>query len=226
MKHKSILILLSILLTFACLFASCNANKKIFSENFDTTVTDDYSITIESLENQIIELQQNQYISEIERQEELKRLNNLLAQLKGEATDSSPLTSDTDASSQPPSALSQGKFLYELADESAVITGYTGNEENLVIPSMIDGHKVTEIADSAFSSSQLKRVIVPSGVTKIGWFSFQNCPSLNAVTLPSSITAIGHSAFPAQSKGFSIYCPNDSFALQYAKSYGIAYTII
>ena len=68
MKHRNILILLSILLTLACLFASCNANKKIFpNENEGESTSDDiddYTKNIQALENKIIELQQNQELSD------------------------------------------------------------------------------------------------------------------------------------------------------------------
>lgn len=224
MKNKAALILLSFLLTFACLFASCNANEPIFSEEEDSISTDDYTMTIQSLEQQILELQQNQYLSEIERQEELTRLQNLLAQLKNE-TNSKPSDTNTDEK-DPTNTQTSGKFLYTVTENQAVITGYTGKEETLVIPSVIDGYAVSEISDSAFSSDQIKSVIITNGITKIGWFAFQDCPNISSVTIPSSVTSIGYSAFFTEAKGFTIYCPSGSFAQQYAKSYGISYATI
>lgn len=224
MKHKAALILLSFLLTFACLFASCNANEQIFPEEDTSPNADDYTMTIQSLEQQILELQQNQYLSEIERQEELTRLQNLLAQLKNESNQT-PSDDNTDEK-DPSSPQTSGKFLYTVTEDVAIITGYTGNEETLVIPSVIDGYTVSEISDSAFSSKQVKSVIITGGITKIGWFAFQGCSNLSSVTIPSSVTSIGYSAFFTEAKGFTIYCASGSFAQQYAKSYGISYAII
>ena len=220
MKNKAALILLSFLLTFACLFASCNANEQIFPEDEDSSTADEYTMTIQSLEQQILELQQNQYLSEIERQEELTRLQNLLAQLKNESTQK-PSDTNTDEK-EPSGSQSSGKFLYTVTESKATITGYTGNDETLVIPSVIDGYEVNEISDSAFSSKQIKSVIITGGITKIGWFAFQDCPNISSVTIPSSVTSIGYSAFFTEAKGFTIYCPSGSFAQQYAKSYGIS----
>ena len=223
MKTRTALILLSILLTLSCLFASCNANEQIFPEE-NNSDADDQALTIQSLEQQILELQQNQYLSEIERQEELTRLQNLLAQLKNESTEK-PSDENTDKTDTP-NTPSTGKFLYTVKENSAVITGYTGNEETLVIPSSIDGYAVSEISDSAFSSNKIKSVIISNGITKIGWFAFKDCTLLTSVTIPSSVTSIGYSAFFTEAKGFTIYCPSGSFAQQYAKSYGISYATI
>jgi len=219
MKTKTPLILLTFLLTFACLFASCNANKQIFPEEDPSPSADDYTITIQSLEQQILELQQNQYLSEIERQEEITRLQNLLAQLKNESNQNS---SDNTTNTPPENTQTSGKFLYTVTDGVATITGYTGNEETLVIPSVIDGYTISEISDSAFSSDQVKSVIITNGISKIGWFAFQGCSNISSVTIPSSVTSIGYSAFYTEAKGFTIYCPSGSFAQQYAKSYGIS----
>lgn len=223
MKQRNILILLSILLTLACLFASCNANKPIFPEESITTDTDDYTKNIQALENKILELQQNHQVSEEERQQEITRLQALLAQLKKENGEN---TTPSDKAPSQGTTSPSGKYLYNLDGEFAIITGYTGTEDRLVIPSMIDGYTVREIADNAFTSKQLKTLIITNGITKIGWFSFQECSALTSVTLPESIESIGYSAFPTQNKNFSICCSNNSFAQQYAKSYGISYTII
>ncbi|MBP3867779.1 MAG: hypothetical protein J6D38_01590, partial [Solobacterium sp.] len=39
-------------------------------------------------------------------------------------------------------AESSGSFIYELSDNNAVITGYTGNESTVVIPDEVDSHTV------------------------------------------------------------------------------------
>lgn len=41
----------------------------------------------------------------------------------------------------------------------------------------------------------LKRIVVPDGVTSIGNYAFLNCSSLTSVTIPNSVTSIGNWAF-------------------------------
>ena len=106
------------------------------------------------------------------------------------------------------------------------MTGYSGEDERLSIPTMIDGYTVTEISDSAFASAKIKSVVIPEGVVKVGWFAFSGCTALESVTIPASVTGIGYSAFPSKTSPVTIYCPKDSFAQKYAQSYGLSYVII
>ena len=221
MKKRILYALITLLLLITCVLSSCNANQSIFDEGGDTTETD-YADMIRELENKLIALQQNQYISDNENQKEIERLQNLLAQIKGETQDTLPSVDDT----QDTTPQKQARFLYEIDGETAVITGYTGDDAHLVIPSAIDGYTVTGICDSAFRSDQLESIIITNGISKIGWFAFKDCPSLTSVTIPSSVNSIGYAAFDGQTKTFTIYCPGNSFAQKYAQSYGFAYTII
>ena len=222
MKKNVFAICFCLLLLTSCIFSSCNANQKMFGDNPPTSETD-YSTMIRELENKLIALQENQTISDSEYQKEMTRLQNLLADLKSQSESDTPTS--TDQKEDPPS-ISQAKFLYDVTEGGAIITGYTGNEEHLVIPSVIDGYTVSGICDSAFSSKSLKSVIITNGISKIGWFAFQECPALSSITIPASVNSIGYSAFQSQAKSFTIYCPDDSFAQKYAQSYGLTYAII
>lgn len=246
MKRSTIAILIALLTVVSCIFASCNANDSILGDDTkaQSSVTgDSYSAIIRELENQIVELKQNQYILDSERDAEIARLEELISDLKeeqkntsgtvntdkGNGTEGNIETSQgTEAQSEAESS-SEGvsqvtKFLYALNGDKATITGYVGSDKVLTIPSKIDGYTVVAIADSAFDSDTLTNVVIPNTVTKIGWFAFKECSSLKSVTVPESVTSIGYSAFPSASKNFSIICPADSFASRYAESYGISYT--
>lgn len=233
MKKQILIVSLSLLIILSSLLAACSADtltpntpsKKPSTTESDTVTTPDanYDAQIRDLENKIIELQQSQYVSDAEHQKELSALLDQLAALKAEAETQPTDTKKPTAESTKPDA---SRFLYTVADGKATITGYTGNETQLVIPSAIDGYPVHSIADSAFSSQTLKSVTISNGIVRIGWFAFRECPKLESVTVPASVTGIGYSAFPDASKTFTIYCHSNSFAYSYAQSYGYQYAVI
>ena len=51
------------------------------------------------------------------------------------------------------------------------------------------------IGNSAFQGRSLTSMNIPEGVTDINWSAFQNCSSLNSITIPSTVTGIGSYAF-------------------------------
>lgn len=86
---------------------------------------------------------------------------------------------------------SSSEYEYEAIEgsDSIKITDYIGAETNVIVPSEIDGHKVTEIAEYAFAdNTDIVSVKIPDTVTKLGSGVFKNCTSLEEVTLPSNIT--------------------------------------
>lgn len=87
-------------------------------------------------------------------------------------------------------------FAYEIADEAATITGYTGEGGAVTIPATIEGYPVTAIGSWIFGEeSGVTSVVIPEGVTSIGARAFIYCYSLTSVTLPSTLTDIGANAF-------------------------------
>lgn len=64
------------------------------------------------------------------------------------------------------------------------------------------------LTGSPFFGSDIKSVIIKSGVTSIGDSAFHNCDSLQSVTIPNSVTSIGDYAFGASDSLRSITIPN------------------
>ena len=87
-------------------------------------------------------------------------------------------------------------FKQEVIDQ-----GLVANFADLVIPSTYEGQPVTAIGGFAFSAidsdqtQNLKSVIIPEGVTKIGYSSFNRCTGLTSITIPKSVTTIDIGAF-------------------------------
>ncbi len=107
-------------------------------------------------------------------------------------------------------------FNYKLFNDGTVtITGYTGSETSIVIPSTVEGNPVTQIEDCAFEAkdfitsvtigncyigsrafrycSNLTSVSIDGGT--IGTSAFWECTSLNSLVLGDEVTAIGREAF-------------------------------
>ncbi|MBM6842254.1 leucine-rich repeat protein [[Clostridium] spiroforme] len=85
---------------------------------------------------------------------------------------------------------------YEDNGDSVTITGYTGSEGNVTIPSEIEGKPVTAIGERAFSQNKtLTSVAIPDSVTGIGDYAFYMTWSLTSIEIPDGVTGIGKSAF-------------------------------
>ena len=127
----------------------------------------------------------------------------------------------------------------ELEDGTLSIIGYYGKDVTYVIPSDIDGKKVTEIGNYAFvNSTLLTSVTIPDSVTHISNDAFYNCTSLKDVTIPASVTSIYDKAFgyyyyedayvcgTRKVDGFKINCYKDTAGEQYAKDNDFDYEIL
>jgi hypothetical protein len=111
-------------------------------------------------------------------------------------------------------------FHFEMRDGHAVIIAYLGDEPHVRVPAAIEGYPVTAIEEGAFRATPVVSVEIPYSLTHIGWFAFADCQGLTAVTLPASVESIGYGAFDGCTH-LTMICPADSYAAQYAKSFGI-----
>ncbi len=93
------------------------------------------------------------------------------------------------------SAETEGDFTYTVSDSEATITGYTGSETSLTIPSTLGGYSVTTIGTEAFCDAPLTSVVIPEGVKYIGSYAFNSCDKLSSLSLPSTLLSIGKYAF-------------------------------
>ena len=95
------------------------------------------------------------------------------------------------------SAETSGDWEYSVLDDgTAEITGYTGSETELAIPSEIDGYTVTSIGILAFPESEgLISITIPDSIINIGFGAFAYCDGLTSVTIPDSVISIDDAAF-------------------------------
>ena len=110
---------------------------------------------------------------------------------------------------------------------NGAITGYTGTDTDIVIPSSINGEAVTSIADWTFANcTSITSITIPEGVESIGYYAFMNCTSLETVNLPASVNQIVYDAFFGctslaeinVSEGNEYYCSEDGILFNYDKT--------
>ena len=93
-------------------------------------------------------------------------------------------------------AETSGDYEYEvLYDGTVSITKYNGSDTDVIIPSEIDGKKVTSIGDAAFENSSIVSVVIPDGVKELGWRAFASCRNLEKVTMPDGVRDMGICVF-------------------------------
>lgn len=81
-------------------------------------------------------------------------------------------------------------FTYKVIEDGTYcITGYQGDEADVVIPNY--GGRVTILFDKLFSGhSEITSVHIPDTVTDMGEFLFDGCVNLRHIQLPSHLTCL------------------------------------
>ncbi len=79
-------------------------------------------------------------------------------------------------------------------DENGALTGYTGDEIDIVVPRIVNGIYVNSVADGAFENAGLRSVGFLPAMTTIGNSAFKNCDSLEYIRA-AGCAVIGDSAF-------------------------------
>lgn len=101
-----------------------------------------------------------------------------------------------------------GDYDYQILDDGTVeIMHYKGYDTNLVIPSEVDGKKVTSIG-YLYSNKDIISVEIPNSVVNIGLGAFQRFRNLKSIIIPNSVTSIGARAFEYCRNLTNIEIPN------------------
>ncbi|MBO7390395.1 MAG: leucine-rich repeat protein, partial [Clostridia bacterium] len=98
---------------------------------------------------------------------------------------------------------------YELEEinGSYAITDVTSTDASIILPDMINGKKVTEIAKFAFQSANYTAIKLGKYVTKIGEHAFDGCTDLKIVDLPDGLKTSGDLAFNGCNGLTAIFIP-------------------
>ena len=92
---------------------------------------------------------------------------------------------------------SEGVFTYNVLEDGTLeVKATTSTEKNIVVPSEVNGKKVTKIGINVFAfKKELNSVEIPEGVTEIGNKAFYSTTALTSVKLPSTLEKIGENTF-------------------------------
>lgn len=207
MKMKLPLLILCLLLVLT------GCAIELPDDNSNATDNDADLARIAALEAELQQARADHYIKESALQQEIEDLKSKIAVLTGKNDPAEGENSGTSAM----------VFHYKIEDGGATITGYEGSATLVEIPPLLDGYAVKKIGERAFEgNTALAAVVIPGGVEAIDWFAFYDCSSLLDITLPSTVTSIGHAVFDGCAH-VTVSCPAGSYAESYAKSYGISY---
>lgn len=76
-------------------------------------------------------------------------------------------------------------------DGTYCVTGYTGDEKEVVIPDSYGSGVITVIGDGLFSGhGEITSVRIPDTVTNMGEFIFDGCENLRRIDLPSNLECL------------------------------------
>ncbi|MFR6360978.1 leucine-rich repeat protein [Amedibacterium intestinale] len=83
-------------------------------------------------------------------------------------------------------------FIYEEKKDGVFITYYSGKDEIVNVPSMIDDKPVIGIESKAFAECRgVKEIVLPDTIKTIESFAFSKCTELEKVTIPNSVSSLG-----------------------------------
>jgi len=98
-----------------------------------------------------------------------------------------------------------------------IITGYSGNDETLVIPERIAGMPVIAIANGAIVGKDTKTLVLNRKIQKVENGAIKNCPNLTTMYYPDSIYEMYNEALDAESTaGLSGIYVNATMAPRFA----------
>ncbi|MBR2989153.1 MAG: leucine-rich repeat domain-containing protein [Clostridia bacterium] len=84
-------------------------------------------------------------------------------------------------------------------NDNGVITDLTSDGKllsTIVVPQSVQGKEVKEIGANAFKlCTQLKKVVLPEGLTTIRPYAFEKCTKLERIVIPESVTRIENYVF-------------------------------
>ena len=86
-------------------------------------------------------------------------------------------------------------YKYEIDDGEVFICKYTGNENNVIVPSTLEGYPVVGIKTRAFyKNEQIQSITLPLEVRYVNYYAFSSCKNLKTISFSDNIRGFDSSA--------------------------------
>lgn len=101
-------------------------------------------------------------------------------------------------------------YSYKTTTGGIIVYQYDGYDEDITVPSTIDGKTVIGLDKAMFrlgasnSGIDIKKIIIPDTIQTIGNSVFNSIPSLTTITIPKNVSSIGLYVFAGSDKLASI----------------------
>jgi len=100
-----------------------------------------------------------------------------------------------------------GLVYYNTGSEIRIVDNWS-TDAAIIVPSMIAGLPVTQIADRAFESdSGITTIQLPDSLERIGDYAFKSCDQLLEIIIPNTVATVGRNAFERCSSLFRVQLP-------------------
>ena len=118
-----------------------------------------------------------------------------------------------------------GDWTYTVSNNQATIMGYTGSGGEVTVPNLVQGVPVVQVGEITpnsfstpifgWSNQTVTSVTIPESVTSIGHQVFYTCTRLTSVSLPNNLAVIGDRAFANCPSLTNINIPNSVTTMGY-----------
>ena len=152
-KHLTKAAAITAALMLTC--SGCAAEQPSPSPQEQTDKEQLYLQTIASLESELQQQKEANYIAESQYKAQLQELQQRLDKLT--ATPGTPNGTDAD----------ELVFRYRIENGKAIITGYSGSATLLTVPAELDGYPVYGIGERAFENTRVAAIALPEGVVML-----------------------------------------------------------
>ena len=108
----------------------------------------------------------------------------------------------------PALVFAEEEFTYIQDEQGVVITGYTGENTNVVIPDTIEDIAVYAIGEEAFFANEIiESVSLNQNIKSIGLYAFASCPKLENISFMEGLVSLEEGAFQYCTQLNNVFLP-------------------